>query len=170
RGEVLALADGEVVDAELQVVGGPARAVGGAGLEVGDPAAALGDRTDPVDHAVDDRALELEVEPVLGGVGGKRAVPLEPVGDEHLDRMPTLGLRDGVRREARGLPSLLEGRDERLRRALDLPALAALDELVDEPADPGLVAAARIEPELVGEHVLELAVLEMVQARVREEE
>ena len=49
---------------------------------------------------------------------------------------------------------------------LDLARLAVLDEPVHDLADPGLVPGVAPEPELVAEHVLELAVLEVRQARV----
>src|SRR5215211_4146795 len=147
-GQVVALVDREVVDAELQALGRLGCAVRTAGLVVGDPRPALRHRADPVDLAADPGPLELEREPALGRGGRRLPVAFEPVADQDRLGVGALGLGDGVRGEARLVPPLVERAFERLGSAIDRPDLAILDDLVHGLADPGLVAPAGIQAEL----------------------
>src|SRR5207247_10014602 len=80
------------------------------------------------------------------------------------------GLGHRVRGESRFLPPLVQRLDERRLGPSDLAVLDVLDELMDQPSDPGLVPAAGVQAELVAQDELELAVLQTIQAREREGE
>ena len=160
----------QVVDPELQALLGLRRVVGVAGLEVGDPGAARRERTDPVDHADDRHAVELELEELLDRQGLALAVVEPPVPEHPLLDEPPVGHRDRPGGELLIAPAFRDGAQDRLLRLLELTLLALLDQAVHELADPCLVAGRAAEPELVAEHVLQLAVLERGQPGVAEAE
>src|SRR5207245_1778829 len=72
----------------------------------------------------------------------------------------------GFRRELLLAPALFKRAQDRLLRLRKLTPLALLDDPVDSLAHPCLIPDLPPEPELIGEHVLELAVRERAELRV----
>ena len=159
------LEDGQVVDAELEVLVRLRRAIGLAGLVVGDAATGEPAGSGPIRsmYPMTVAPVVVELEVALGGRGRVCAVALDPDGEhppfrERRNASDTAfeGNSCGRHRRSTSAASASSVR-------VDLALLAVLDDPVHELADPGVVSDGPLEPELLAEHELQRAVLQRVE-------